>query len=153
MKHNEKYRNKAKKLAKNLGANLFHEKPICLSDYQEEEFLKLAKKYFPKDKSMIRYLDLKARGNFGGEIANNCDRLNHTLIINAQGNVVPCVNDHYNKYILGNISKQTIKEIWRGKKFKHFRNQVLKNQKSIDICRNCPASRKKETKHKFTKIK
>ena len=153
MKHNESHRIKAKKLAKKLQVDLFHEKPICLSDYQEEEFLELAQKYLPKDKTMIRYKDLKARGNFGGEIANDCNRVYHTLIINAQGKVVPCVNDHHNKYILGDVSQKSIIEIWKGEKFNKFREHIKKDQKNIDICRNCPASRKKETKHKFTKIK
>ncbi|MBR5823122.1 MAG: SPASM domain-containing protein, partial [Paludibacteraceae bacterium] len=41
------------------------------------------------------------------------------------------------KYIYGNIKENKIENIWKSEKAYDFRNTLLNNRKSFDICRNC----------------
>jgi len=109
----------------------------------------MAKKFLPKEKSTSRYQKIVNETNFNGPISNDCQRIYNSFIINSVGDVLPCASDSYNKYILGNISKQTIKEIWNGKRFRNFRKKVLTDQKNIDICQKCPYSRDFKPKNIF----
>jgi radical SAM protein with 4Fe4S-binding SPASM domain len=54
------------------------------------------------------------------------------------GRVSPCVFDFDGSTILGNVNKQTVREIWTGAKYEAFRN-VWRARKSfsIPICKDC----------------
>jgi len=149
MKHNEKDRKKAEKLSKKLGADVFHEKTIAIHDHKKKGFLNIVKKFLPKDKSMRRYYDIIDEINFNGKIFNYCPRIYRSFIINSEGDVLPCSCDNKDIYVLGNLNKQSIKHIWNGRKFRKFRKNVLKNQKNIDLCQECPYARNLEGKNRI----
>lgn len=66
-----------------------------------------------------------------------CRDLFQYMTINWDGSVVPCCLDYEGEYVLGNANKQTIKEIWFGKKFTEFRRKLLKNMTSVKMCGQC----------------
>jgi len=68
---------------------------------------------------------------------NRCFRMWSGCVITWDGRVVPCCFDKDSTYCLGDLNKESFEEIWRGEKYKEFRKNILKNRKSIDICRNC----------------
>jgi len=51
--------------------------------------------------------------------------------VDLDGNVTPCCNLRW--YVCGNLLKQDLREIWKGRKFQEFRM----NQKAI--CDGCDA--------------
>ncbi len=54
------------------------------------------------------------------------------------GNVVPCCGDWNGTNILGNVKNATIKEVWRGKKFRNLRYACIKNDFPEDsLCAKC----------------
>lgn len=60
-----------------------------------------------------------------------CPALNKELCILYDGTTTPC--NMFNPYVYGNIFKQSLNEIWNGKK----RNDFLKSYKSYYYCKNC----------------
>ena len=54
-----------------------------------------------------------------------------------EGDVVPCCFDKDGTHTLGNIKTESFYDIWRGKAYQSFRQQILKERKTIDICSNC----------------
>ncbi len=70
-------------------------------------------------------------------LPNRCFRMWSGCVITWDGKVVPCCFDKDADHCLGDMKIQPLKEIWRCKPYRTFREQILQNRKSIDICRNC----------------
>ena len=67
-----------------------------------------------------------------------CLSLWTTLSIHVNGIVPLCCMDTTTKYKLGDLTKQSIKQIWTGHKLNSFRENHLEHgKKEIDICKNC----------------
>ncbi len=67
-----------------------------------------------------------------------CIRPWHRMSILWDGRVVPCCFDYDGKFVLGDLKKQTLKEIWNGKKMIELRKQHIKcDFKNNNLCRNC----------------
>lgn len=67
----------------------------------------------------------------------NCVVPNATLSVQATGKVVGCgCIDWLEKYIIGDVRKNTLKEIWRGTKAIKFRNAFVRG-KLPSICKEC----------------
>lgn len=141
MKHNEHQREKMKEIAHNLRVDIYTEKTAGL-DINDPDFQKLAEQLLPTDTSLARY-DKLADGSFKlkGEIPNFCHQVLNSMVINCDGNVVPCCIDLYSRHIMGNVWQNEIKVIWRGKKYKIFREQIFKNRKNIAMCNICSEGR------------
>ena len=131
MKHNEQEIDKIIKIAKQIGVDTLFFKSIGIMDTEVKEDIK---KYLPTKKEFIRKSFEK--------IENKCDYLWEEITINVDGSVVPCCRDANNKYVFGNIFKQNFKQIWNNKKYQNFRKTILKNKKSINICKFCSGNKK-----------
>lgn len=60
------------------------------------------------------------------------------MFVMYDGVCTPCCIDDGRGYVLGNATKNTIKEIWHGEMYKKMRDaQTSGNYKDIDICRKC----------------
>ncbi len=68
---------------------------------------------------------------------NECPWIYYSLVIQVNGDVVPCCRDADGQFVMGNILRQDLLEIWNDKKFCDFRTALHNNQKSLDICRLC----------------
>jgi radical SAM protein with 4Fe4S-binding SPASM domain len=68
---------------------------------------------------------------------DSCFRMSSSCVITWDGKVVPCCFDKDATHAMGDLAKQSFREIWRGKSYHKFRMKVLSSRKSIDICRNC----------------
>lgn len=67
-----------------------------------------------------------------------CLRPWHRSTILWDGRVVPCCYDYDGKYILGDLNKQTLKEIWNSKEMLELRKQHILNDFSKNkLCKNC----------------
>jgi len=56
----------------------------------------------------------------------------HHMIVKTNGDVIQC-----NKYVMGNIEKNSFWEIWNGAKYKKFRTNFLKKNRSMPECYRC----------------
>lgn len=75
-----------------------------------------------------------------------CPQIYQRIYIASNGDVMVCNNDEYGKEVVGNVQKQTIGEIWNGKKIKKIRQQHNKKDgfKKMEMCRKCFVPRKTE---------
>ncbi len=70
--------------------------------------------------------------------SRGCLRLWTTAVITSDGDMVPCCYDKNASHVMGNLNKQTLRDIWHGKQYNSFRDAVMKSRSLIDICRDCP---------------
>jgi len=82
--------------------------------------------------------NLKKLNKNENKIINNsfCSQPFYSLNIWSDGSVCPCCTFYGKKLVLGNIYKEKLIDIWKGKKLKELREQI-KNKKFNIICQNC----------------
>lgn len=74
------------------------------------------------------------------ELSNQqvCPYLFYSLSINVDGSVGLCHIDWGKFYLLGDLKKEKLKEIWHGKKINQFRKLHLEKKKSeCPVCKEC----------------
>ena len=71
------------------------------------------------------------------KLLNHCWKLWHACVITWDGMVVPCCFDKDAIHRLGDLRKNSFKEIWKGAEYTNFRRRLLSGRKEIDICTNC----------------
>ena len=50
-----------------------------------------------------------------------CDLLYHKMYIGYNGDVLLCCMDWRRQVVLGNVRKQTLREVWMGEPYRHYR--------------------------------
>lgn len=60
-----------------------------------------------------------------------------SCVITWDGKVVPCCFDKDAHYVLGDLKKESFKDIWYGEAYDKFRTTLLKSRREIEICKNC----------------
>ena len=138
MKHNEHEITMLKDFAMSLGVDALTIKTLNSFDQGEchpemskgEDFMpenplyqrfKLNPVYF----SRIRYKK------------NPCKHLWNNPVIHWNGKVSPCTYDPHDKYILGDLTQQTFRDIWNGAPYMRFRHQFRKDYQQIEVCSEC----------------
>lgn len=71
------------------------------------------------------------------ELLNHCWKMWQSCVITWDGKVVPCCFDKDAHYVLGDLQKESFKDIWYGKAYDNFRATLLKSRSEIEICKNC----------------
>ncbi|MDR1156617.1 MAG: SPASM domain-containing protein [Bacteroidales bacterium] len=71
------------------------------------------------------------------KLPNRCFRLWNGTVITAAGNVVPCCFDKDAAITMGNVASQPLSDIWKNKRYMQFRQNILRNRKNYNMCRNC----------------
>ena len=59
------------------------------------------------------------------------------LVVQWNGDVVPCCRDFNGENVLGNITRSSLKDIWNGSKMGAFRSRMLSGQYDNAICPEC----------------
>lgn len=59
------------------------------------------------------------------------------LIIRPSGKVSLCCNDPLGKETLGDLTKETILDVWFGEKYRKIRENIAKGRKYLKHCENC----------------
>ncbi len=131
MKQNEHQVEEVKKYGKRLGVDKVTLKTMQVSSLEN------AKHFLPVNPKYSRYFIKNGKLILKNKLKNKCFALWRTAVITWDGKVVPCCFDKDAKYELGKLNGQTLEKIWKNEKFHLFREQILKNRKSIEICRNC----------------
>lgn len=67
-----------------------------------------------------------------------CPFLFTTLVINHKGIAHLCCVDWKSEYLLGDMTKETLKDVWEGNRLRSYQIIHLNKEKeNIEICRNC----------------
>jgi len=132
LKSNEDLHEEISALAKQLGVDELQFKTAQFYDYKNgNDLMPVNPEYSRYIKNTDDTYSLKKKSR------NHCLRIWQSLVITWDGKVVPCCFDKDATHQLGDMNSTALKEIWKGKKYKSFRKEVLLNRKNIDICCNC----------------
>jgi len=76
----------------------------------------------------------------------SCPQLYERLFVAADGKVMMCNNDEFEKHVIGNIMKESIFDIWHGEKLTRIRKLHGEKDgfKQLEMCRKCFYPRKTE---------
>lgn len=67
-----------------------------------------------------------------------CIRLWRGMAIYWDGKVVPCCMDYQGRYIVGDVNKESILDIWNSERMKSLRElHITGNKKESELCKNC----------------
>jgi radical SAM protein with 4Fe4S-binding SPASM domain len=120
------------RLAKDIGVDQVVLKTAQIYDYKNGSDL------IPTQSQYSRY-----RKNDDGSYAiknkmlNHCWKMWHSCVITWDGKVVPCCFDKDAHFVLGDLSKNSFKNIWYGQQYNAFRQSLLRSRSEIEICKNC----------------
>jgi len=133
VKPNEHQVEDIKRLAKEVGVDEVRFKTAQVYQYETDP-----NNLIPSIDKFSRYKK-NGDGTYSAKnkMANRCWKLQHANVITWDGLVVPCCFDKDATHQLGNLKKQSFKEIWHNDNYKQFRAELFKSRKNIDICANC----------------
>lgn len=110
--------------------------------------LKLAET-FPDRGRRLKFTKRKSREILAQFGENECGRTQqqilpcsciipfNTLSVLPDGKVNLCIADMENQFCLGDISSQSLVEIWYGEKADSFRKKMLYGRRELQLCRTC----------------
>lgn len=129
---NEHQIDEMKLLAKSIGVDELKFKTAQVYNYKNGNAL------IPTNQKYARYKKIGPNAYaLKNKLSNNCWRLWHAPVITWDGVVVPCCFDKDATHQMGDLKKQSFKQIWQADVYKKFRANILKSRKEIDICANC----------------
>lgn len=67
-----------------------------------------------------------------------CDLLFYKMYIGYNGDVLLCCMDWRRRIVLGNVGHQSLREIWHGKRYQHYRRlQEEGRSNELELCQSC----------------
>ena len=67
-----------------------------------------------------------------------CDWPLTSMVVTMAGNVVLCCNDYYETEVVGNLMKQSLREVWTGPRFEMFRRALSRGDRTVSpLCEKC----------------
>jgi radical SAM protein with 4Fe4S-binding SPASM domain len=124
-----------KKFAKELNI-LLKMKSMYISDPKEIDH------WLPRQSMLSRYKMKNGEYVIKNSMPDRCLRLWFNPVITWDGKVVPCCFDKNAEHILGDLTRNSFREIWNGPEYTLFRKNLFLNRQKIDICRNCTSGLK-----------
>src|SRR5688572_7277283 len=119
-------------LAKKLGVDQVVLKTAQIYDYKNGSDL------IPEQSKYSRYKkDEQGVYAIKNKMENHCWKMWHSCVITWDGKVVPCCFDKDAHYTLGDLSKNSFKEVWYSTAYQQFRSTLLRSRSEIEICKNC----------------
>jgi radical SAM protein with 4Fe4S-binding SPASM domain len=67
----------------------------------------------------------------------------YAMVICWDGTVTPCPQDFHAKMKLGNVTTQSLREIWNGPAYQDLRRRLSSDVESLPLCRKCDRLRRK----------
>ncbi|RGG63193.1 hypothetical protein DWW96_11410 [Eubacterium sp. AF17-7] len=130
--------------------NKFNQIVITCYDTKRLEFYKKIKNYYKNVQIALWSLDDRINiYELPEENRTPCERVLVEIPIDYYGNVHLCCEDWNNEYVIGNIIKDSLRDIVKSKAYKLSRNMIENGQlkeECPDICKKCY---KKEIKENF----
>jgi len=131
MKQNEHQLDEVLDYGKDVGVDKIVFKTMQISSYEN------ALKFLPGNKKYRRYKVENSSFKIRNKLKDHCFALWRTSVVTWDGRVVPCCFDKDAEYELGQINGSSFANVWKSTKYSDFRNKILSNRKSVDMCVNC----------------
>jgi radical SAM protein with 4Fe4S-binding SPASM domain len=132
MRRNENEIPLVKKLAAELGVDMLSFKTYNPAQGPEgtvEEFLPLNEKY--------RRFSYGPDGLPTRNERNDCTKPWNTLSVRWDLSVVPCNCDYQDDFVLGDLKKQSVEDVWHGAGYARFRKSFLDDWTAHPLCSGC----------------
>ncbi|HZX74550.1 MAG TPA: SPASM domain-containing protein [Cyclobacteriaceae bacterium] len=132
VKPNEHQIEEVEKLGHSLGVDEVAFKTAQIYDFKNgSDFIPSIDKYSRYKKN--------SDGTYGikNDLSNHCWKMWNSCVITWDGKVVPCCFDKDAHFVLGDLTKNSFEEIWRGEKYNEFRSTLLRSRSEIEMCKNC----------------
>lgn len=136
MKQNEHEIGRLQKLAANLGVD-----DVLLKSVQVVHFDRI-EEILPTNEKFRRYEQKDGAWRLKGRYYNFCTKLWVGSVISWDSHVFACCFDKDGQNLHESLSSQTFTDIWKGEKYQGFRQTVLRQRQSVEICRNCSEGQK-----------
>jgi len=120
------------KLAKEVGIDHVALKTAQIYDYKNGSDL------IPTIDKYSRYQKMEdGTYSIKNELLSHCWKMWQSCVITWDGKVVPCCFDKDAHYVMGDLTQQSFKEIWKSEKYNSFRASILRSRSEIEMCKNC----------------
>jgi radical SAM protein with 4Fe4S-binding SPASM domain len=119
-------------LAKQLGVDQVVLKTAQIYDFENGSPL------LPRQEKYSRYRkNTDGKYEIKNNLLNHCWKMWHSCVVTWDGKVVPCCFDKDAHFVLGDLSKNSFREIWNSPTYNNFRQSLLRSRSEIEICKNC----------------
>ncbi len=129
MRENEHEISRMQGLARELGVNKLSFKKVSFGRWGE--FIDLSG-FLPSDRRFVHALHRSPPGR----LKKYCIAPWLQATVNADGSVIPCCGG-YLAETMGNVFGEKFSEIWNGRKFEQFREQLKNNIDAVESCLHC----------------
>ncbi|MEE8574501.1 MAG: radical SAM protein, partial [Thermodesulfobacteriota bacterium] len=133
MAHNEHELPKVKEFASSLGIDILTTRSM-LNIYDEGG---AKENEFAPQNNRFKRFDEDPEGKRVKLKQNPCKGLWNNPVVHWNGIVSPCCYDFDENYILGDVSKDSFKDIWYGAPYKSFRRRFRSNLNKAKMCNEC----------------
>jgi len=132
VKPNEHQIDEVYALAQELGVDEVRLKTAQIYDYEDGSSL------MPDNSKYSRYYkDSSGKYKIKNSLDDGCWKMWHSCVITWDGKVVPCCFDKDAQHQLGSLQVNTFREVWFGRSYNNFRQQLFKSRSQIEMCKNC----------------
>ena len=132
VRHNEHQIEEIKKLADELGVDEVKLKTAQIYDFENgSDLIPINNKYSRYERNQNGKYSIK------NGLLDECWKMWHSCVVTWDGKVVPCCFDKDAHFVLGDLNKNSFKEIWEGEKYNLFRKSLFSSRSEIEMCRNC----------------
>ena len=132
---NEQQIPSVKHLARKMNASL---KLKSMQIINQEAF----ETWLPSRQEFVRYKKKEGAYTIKNRLPNKCARLWFNPVITWDGKVIPCCFDKNAVHIMGDLNEKSFRDIWEGPEYRAFRERILSDRNTIEICRNCTSGLK-----------
>ncbi len=67
-----------------------------------------------------------------------CFEPRRNFVIDSYGKVVLCYNDYLSEIVIGDLNKESIMRVWKGKRMSNIRKELARgNRKIYKMCEEC----------------
>jgi radical SAM protein with 4Fe4S-binding SPASM domain len=132
VKPNEHQIDDVYRIARELGVDQVVLKTAQIYDYSHGSDL------IPENEKYSRYKKNSDNSySIKNELLNHCWKMWQGCVITWDGKVVPCCFDKDAHYVMGDLTKNSFEEIWKGEAYQKFRSTLLRSRSEIEMCKNC----------------
>ena len=134
MKHNEHEINAFIDWCKTIGVDSYNIIAPCVRNIEQ------GRVFLPNNRSYWIYdYDSFEQGKLCriNSPKNDCPWIYYSFVVLVNGDVIPCCHDPQGNYVMGNLIRENLEDIWNNPKFVEFRKKIHTNQKNIEMCRLC----------------
>jgi radical SAM protein with 4Fe4S-binding SPASM domain len=142
MKHNEHQLNQVENFATNLGVDIITLRSAVIKRGE----INLGNKVVPSQSS-FQMQELRNSTNKSSNGCRRCHRPYANLTIFSDGTVVACEEDYNAMFSMGNVSEQSLRDIFSSNRLKHFLSQFRKNIDLFPFCKTCDIPDSKYNTH------